>query len=116
MVKADDSRLDRLFKDYARACPEVDPSANFMPTLWQRIEARASIGSAFARFARTVMATSAALCVLLLLLNLVSTPRTHLLTPTYTDALLADHTAEKTYYTEAVRATAGEGMSAAPQH
>jgi hypothetical protein len=116
MVEVDDSQLDRLFSDYARACPEIEPSANFMPTLWQKIESRSSIGSVFARLARSVMAASAALCVLLLLLNLVSTPRTHLLTPTYTDALMADHTAEKTYYTEAVRNNASESTPPAPEH
>src|SRR5579875_1949172 len=100
MVEVDDSRLNRLFQDYGAACPEVEPSANFMPTLWQKIESRSSVRFLFERLARTVMTASAAICLLLLLLNLTSAPQSHLVSPTYTDALLADHTAERTYYTE----------------
>jgi hypothetical protein len=45
---------------------------------------------------------------------MVSAQYTHLTMPSYVDALLADHTAEKTYYTEAIRATAppSEGATA----
>ncbi len=50
------------------------------------------------------MTASAALCLLLLVLNFVSTSQSRL-APTYVDLLMADHTAEKTYYTEAIRST-----------
>ena len=35
-----EERLDALFRAYREACPDRDPSPNFMPNLWQRIEAR----------------------------------------------------------------------------
>lgn len=33
-------KLDPLWTEYREACPDVEPSAAFMPQLWQRIEAR----------------------------------------------------------------------------
>jgi len=35
-----EERLDALFRTYREAFPDPDPSRNFMPNLWQRIEAR----------------------------------------------------------------------------
>jgi hypothetical protein len=99
----DDSQLDELFKRYRAACPDVEPQVNFMPEIWQKIETRHSFSFLFRRLARTAFSASAALCLLLLVLNLISSQQAHLLAPTYVDALMADHTAEKTYYTEAIR-------------
>ena len=101
----DNSGLDDLFQKYRRACPDIEPSVNFMPNLWQRIEARHSFWFVFQRLARTVMTASAALCLLLLVLDFIAIPENHFLAPTYVDALMADHSAEKTYYTEAIRST-----------
>jgi hypothetical protein len=101
----DDASLNNLFARYKAACPDVEPRANFMPTLWQKIEARHSFWFNFARLAKGVMTASAALCLLLLFLNFAGTTQNHLLVPTYTDALMADHTAEKIDYTEALRTT-----------
>ncbi len=113
----DDSRLDNLFQSYRAACPDVEPGVNFMPGVWQRIEAHHSFWFVFQRLARTVMTASAALCLLLLVLNFISVQQTHLLAPTYVDELMADHTAEKTYYTEAIRNTPPSGEPAeAVQH
>ena len=33
-------KLDPLWAQYRDACPDPEPSANFMPQMWQRIEAR----------------------------------------------------------------------------
>jgi len=101
----DESQLDSLFASYRAACPEVEPSANFMPELWAKIEARHSFWSVFQKLAKGMTAASAALCLLLLVLNIVFTPQPHLGTPSYTEALMADHTAEKVDYTEAIRST-----------
>lgn len=35
-----DDKLDALWAEYREACPDPEPSANFMPQLWQRIEAK----------------------------------------------------------------------------
>ncbi len=39
-MDGNDQRLDALFRAYRDACPAPEPSANFMPELWQKIEAR----------------------------------------------------------------------------
>jgi hypothetical protein len=104
-MTGEDSRLDELFENYRAACPEVTPGPDFMPKLWQKIEARRSFWFAFQDLARTFMKACAAVCLLLLVLNFVSRPETHFLASSYVDALVADHSAEKTYYTEAIRST-----------
>ncbi len=98
-----DVELDGLFRRYREACSEVEPDVNFMPVLWQKIEARQNFYSVFERFGRTLTAASAALCLLLLVLNVFSRSAVFPIAPSYADALMADHTAEKTYYAEAIR-------------
>lgn len=106
----DDSRLDALFEAYRASCPDIEAGVGFMPAVWQKIEARHSFWFAFQHFARTAMTGCAALCLLLLVLNFVSATQnrvslTNSTETSYTDALLAEHTAERTYYTEAIRST-----------
>lgn len=111
----DDAELDRLFQEYRAACPEIEPSANFLPAVWRKIEARQSFWYVFRHLGRPVTAASAALCLLLLVLNLISSPAAHSL-PSYTDALMADHTAEKTYYAEAIRSIPSDEQPSLPAH
>ena len=33
-------KLDPLWAEYREACPDLEPSAGFMPQMWQRIDAR----------------------------------------------------------------------------
>ncbi len=79
-----------------------------MPGLWQKIEAKQSFWSVFGRSGKLATTVSAALCLLLLALNLLAPPTPHTVAPTYTDALMADHSAEKTDYAEAIRSVAPE--------
>lgn len=112
----EDSGLNNLFERYRSACPDVEPSAHFMPRIWERIESRYSFRMVFAHVARTLMAGSAALVLLLLLLNFVAGQHTRLTTPSYVDALMADHTAEKTFYTEGLRPTSSATASHTTAH
>ena len=65
-IEASDERsLDELFERYRMACPDVDPGPNFMPALWQKIEARHSFWFTFVRFGRGALTASAAVCLLL---------------------------------------------------
>ena len=99
----DDSGLDELFSNYRGACPDIEPSSGFMPELWRRIEARHTFGFVFQRLARTAMTACAALCLFLLVLNLAA--GSHASAPGYIDELVSDHSAESTFYTEAIRST-----------
>jgi hypothetical protein len=108
-----DAVLDELFQKYRAACPEVEPSADFMPKIWEKIESRRSFWFAFQGLARTAMTASTALCLVLLILNFIAVPQSHL-APTYADALAADHTTEQTYYVEAIRSTADDEQAPVP--
>jgi hypothetical protein len=99
-MMSDESGLDRFFQRYRQSCPDVEPSVNFMPALWQRIETRHSFPFLFRKLGRSFVTASAALCLLLLALNLAVTPQTGI---SYADALMAEGSAEQTYYTEAIR-------------
>jgi hypothetical protein len=108
----DESGLDGLFGRYRQSCPDVEPSPSFMPVLWQKIEARHSFPFFFRKLSRGFVTVSAALCLLLLLLNLsVTPPQTNV---GYTDALIAEGSAEQTYYTEAIRSAPAPDVSPAP--
>lgn len=62
-----DQKLDALLAAYRAACGSPEPSANFMPNLWGRIEARRSFTFSFRRmagaFATAAVALSLALAV-----------------------------------------------------
>jgi hypothetical protein len=84
-------KLDQLVKAYREACPDPEPSADFMPGLWQKIEKRrASTTSVFRHIAEVfVMATIAVVVVLgaVVIPHLQSRP---VYTATYVDVLAAD--------------------------
>lgn len=65
MRKSDDEKLDALFRAYARACPTPEPSANFMPNLWQRIELRQNNTFLFRRMANAFVTAAVALSIAL---------------------------------------------------
>ena len=61
----DDERLDALFREFASACPDREPSANFMPRLWQQIEARQTYTFSFRRMANALVTAAVALSIVL---------------------------------------------------
>ena len=59
-----EGKLDALFAEYRAAIPDPEASANFMPMLWQRIEARRSANlSIFRRLAQVCVGATVALLV-----------------------------------------------------
>lgn len=62
---SDEERLDALFQEFAKACPDRDPSANFMPKLWQQIEARQTYTFSLRRMANTLVTAAVALSIVL---------------------------------------------------
>jgi len=61
----DDQGLDQLFRAYANACRPPEPSANFMPNLWQRIESRQKVTFSFRRMANALATAAVALSIAL---------------------------------------------------
>jgi hypothetical protein len=97
-----ESRLDDLFARYRRLTPDPDPSPNFMPQLWQKIESSQSVLMSFRRWTQGLVATAATVCLLMVLY--LSSPMSQVspvYTATYLDALsAADHSPERIDLTE----------------
>lgn len=58
-----DEQLDKLLRQYRAACPETEASANFMPAVWARIDARKKSERWLVRWVNS-FATAAALIVM----------------------------------------------------
>jgi hypothetical protein len=59
-TRGDDDKLDSLLQVYRAACPDREPSANFMPGLWRRIESRRNFTFSFQRMVRGFVTAAAA--------------------------------------------------------
>jgi len=102
MRGSDDERLDSLFRAFREACPDPDPGANFMPELWQKIEARQNLTFSFGRMASAFV--TAALALSLGLGIYLATPRSsnsHYFSQSYVEAL--DSTEDTAEFLEPVR-------------
>jgi hypothetical protein len=86
-----EAELSRLFADYREALPDPEPSADFMPRLWRRIEARQSSVRDLRRLAQGFV-TAAALLSVLIGVFLTRTERqgSVFYTNTYLEILAAD--------------------------
>ena len=110
-MTSDDQELNQLFRRYRESCPDVEPGPEFNSAVWEKIEHRRTFWNVFRDLARVATPASAGLCLLLLIMNVVfSKERDPLVPPTYAEALAADHTAEQTYFTEAVRSMGDVGQ------
>jgi hypothetical protein len=65
MRGSDDQKLDALFQAYRKACVPPETSANFMPNLWARIEARQSFTFVFQRMGNLLATAAVALSLAL---------------------------------------------------
>ncbi len=85
-----DEKLDALFAAFAR-CPVPEPSANFMPILWQKIEARQAFTFSFRRMAHAFAAAAVALTVALSVYMYVPRSAPAVPSQTYLDVLADAH-------------------------
>jgi hypothetical protein len=89
-----EERLDALFRAYSEACVAPEAGANFMPQLWQRIEARQTFSFSFGRVARGFV-TAALAAALAMALYLSLPHRAPALSgTTYVDVLAASRNAD----------------------
>ena len=88
-----DDRLDALFAEYRESVSDPEASADFMPKLWQKIEARRAENTwIFRRLAQVCVGATVALT---LLLSMVLAPTSDgsevFYSGTYVDVIAADH-------------------------
>lgn len=92
-AKAAEARLDELFRAYREASEykDAESGANFMPSMWARIEAREVSTNWFGRAAK--MLVTAALAASLILGMIISSlnQSSSFFNATFVDALRADH-------------------------
>ncbi|HVW08271.1 MAG TPA: hypothetical protein VHC90_06795 [Bryobacteraceae bacterium] len=69
-----DAHLDGLFRAYRQACPDPEPSVNFMPEMWAKIEAREASTTIFNRMAKALVTAALGASVVLGLLSASNTP------------------------------------------
>jgi hypothetical protein len=81
-------RLNALFRAYGEACVPPEPSANFMPQLWQKIEARQKFSFFFGRVARGFV-TAAVAASLAMAIYLAVPRNASVYATTYFDVLAA---------------------------
>lgn len=99
-----EAELDRLFARYRDACGSPEPRANFMPGLWQKIEARQSKSMLFARAARMLVAAGVGLSLVLgVFLALPGQQPSAFYSSSFVEALATDHTRQYGPFLEPVR-------------
>jgi len=60
-----EQQLDALLRAYRDACPDPEPSVNFMPDLWKRIESRQRFTFSFKRMANALVTAAVAASIVL---------------------------------------------------
>ena len=91
-----DDRLDALFAEYRESFSDPEASPDFMPKLWQKIEARrVETTWVFRRLAHICFAATVALTLLISTVLMPSTDNSEAFySGTYVDILAADHAAD----------------------
>src|SRR4051812_29870689 len=89
---SNEAELDQLFLAYREACPDPEPSVNFMPAMWAKIEAREASSTIFNRMAKALVTAALGASVVMALLSASysqqAIPQSD---GSYLQALTADH-------------------------
>ena len=93
MDQNSEDRLDALFAEYREALPDPESGADFMPKLWQKIEARRiETTSVFRRLAHICVGATVALALLISTVLMPSPDNSEVFySGSYVDILAADH-------------------------
>jgi hypothetical protein len=89
-----DARLDDLFQSYRAACPDPEPTVNFMPEMWSRIEARQASSTVFNRFAKALVTAALGASVIMGLLSASWNQPAPVFEGSYVQALAADRVSD----------------------
>lgn len=103
-------RLDALLAAYRAACPGPEPGPEFMPRLWEKIEARRSVAFSIRHWTRAFVTAAAAICLLLGLLTVSSPGPPSADASTYVEKLAADNQSDNFPYFEPVSTDNGGGL------
>jgi hypothetical protein len=86
------TELNSLFQAYRAACPDMEPSANFMPEIWRRIEDRQRSMFFLGRWARAFVTAAAVLSLgMAAYLYIPKGQNTIISVASYVEAIAAGH-------------------------
>jgi anti-sigma-K factor RskA len=91
-----DDKLDSLWAEYRQACPDPEPSANFIPQVWQRIEARRQATSSLRHWAEAWVMAALTLTLLIGAFLIPRYQRQPVYQSTYADVLAEADTLDYT--------------------
>jgi|ERR1700733_3824468 len=88
-------KLDALFAEYRMACPDPEPSADFMPAMWKRIEARrVQTVSVFRHWAQACVVATVAITVLIGVVLIPKFQTDPAANASYVEALMLEHSSD----------------------
>jgi hypothetical protein len=96
-----DERLQALLAAYRETYPDPEPGPDFMPQLWQKIDASRSFTFSLRRLARGIITAAAAAA---LLMGVILTQREANPSPSYLELLAAGHAHNDLADTEIIQA------------
>ena len=82
-----EDKLDSLWAEYRQACPDPEPSANFIPQVWQRIEAQRRATSSLRHWAEACVMAALTLILLIAAFLIPRYQRQPVYQSTYADVL-----------------------------
>jgi hypothetical protein len=97
-----DHELNRLLARYAQSVSEPEAGANFMPGVWQRIEAKRGVSFKLAAYARVLAMGAASLCLAAGLFELSTARPDSFSSSRYVDVLDDDDAAETLAFADVV--------------
>jgi hypothetical protein len=86
--------LDHLFEQYRTAVPDPEASADFMPELWRKIEARQFFLLRLKKMTQAFVVASAAVCLLLGIVLQVPAAKQQVVSGNYVDVLASANPTE----------------------
>ena len=88
------NELEQLFSRYRALVQDPEPSANFMPELWSKIDSRQNLVARIRRLTQVFVAAAAAICLVFATYMAVPRPAKSVLNGNYVDILAESHPAE----------------------
>lgn len=95
-----DGKLDRVFRAYRDACPDVDGGSDFTPRLWAKIEARRSMPARLRRFTQGFVSAAAAMCLAMSLFLAVPLVHNNVNPGSYLELLDDEHSNDTLAYAD----------------
>lgn len=84
-------KLDELFVAYRESLPDREPTVNFTPELWRRIDQRRKAAFSLPRFARGFVTGAMALCFVMTAVTWTTPSMSAANTASYADVLDEEH-------------------------